>query len=145
MSFDRTIGWARQGFEHPAPWAESVPDDWADTMLHFTSSEAAPVLNDVGGFSGSATPSDTATLQGRAELVAESGLAIEAGGAPYTRRYYRLFVPLPLPTGAVMPDPGQRVWFLDALGRTIDVAINHVDVYGSSTADHLEITTEDVE
>jgi hypothetical protein len=143
VTIDRTLSWARRGFDHPSPWGESVPDDWADTEFHFYTNVVNPTPNAVGGLSGLDSEELVATLRGRAELVQASGVLVEAG-APLLRRYYNLFIALPLPDGQAMPNKGHRVWWDDALGRKVDVAVDIVDV-PQNIVDHLEIRTEEVE
>ena len=143
MTIDRTRSWTRRGLTHPSPWGRSIPDQWASTELHFYSRVRAPNNNTIGGQGGRSVAEEYLTVWGHAELVVESGLQSSDGGTATDRRFYDVFLDLPLPPGATIPRKGDRLWFNDGLANKIDVAIVYVDLPEGSV-DHLEIRTEDI-
>lgn len=142
---DLDHGWTRSPLTDPYPWGASLPDEWMSVELNFyrmTSSTA----NDIGGFKGSGVASNYLIINGHAELLTDAGMPdigqVQAVGA-FIARHYEIIMPIPSNLSTV-PLKGDRVWWYDAIGRRIDVALRSVDV-PEGLADHIEISSDEFE
>jgi len=134
--------WARSGLSDPPPFGESLPPEWLDVELNFYRRTGGS-QNDIGGFKGTAAPVNFLVILGHMDLEVDSGLLNEQELGIFVRRHYvgQCLIPDDL---ANLPRKGDRVWWIDPLGRRIDVAIRSVDS-PEGLRDHLEIESEEFE
>lgn len=134
--------WTRRGWGNPTPrWGESIPRLWADTELHFYRREVAG--NGIGGFNAG-VPGDLLVIWAHVEIeevLYGRDLIASEGLTTLERRRYALYFAVPAVAEAT-PRKGDRVWFIDALGTRVDLAVRGVDT-PENVGDHIEVTTED--
>ena len=147
-------GWTRSPLTDPPPWGESLPDEWLDVELNFYR-RTGGTANTIGGFQGRGTNQNYLICHGKAEMETDTDVITTSGGGggevgSFKTRHYTIFVRTESVRvdGAVshdlLPKKGDRVWWYDAIGRRIDVAIHSVDI-PEGLADHIEIISEDIE
>lgn len=130
--------WLRRGIVSPAPWARSVPDVWADTLVTFARYLAAE--NDFGGFGRGASLSwDLYCVVG---LQTETGITT-GDTVARVRRYYEVICDMPDDVD-LLPRKGDRMIFTDPAGRVRDMPIKSADL-PENLADHVEIQSEEFE
>lgn len=142
MTLNRS--WLRRGLTSPAPWAKSVPDLHAETLVTFYRTGSAD--NGFGGFGRDGATITFLETNCNVSLMTESGLTNDRetlGGI--VRRFYDVLMDIPEDFDFdLLPRKGDRMTFTDAAGRRVDVAIARCDL-PEGLADHVEIESVEFE
>jgi hypothetical protein len=134
--------WPRVGLSSVPDWAASLPPEWLDVELNFYR-ETAGGANTIGGFKGHGAKDNYLVTPGHVDLQTDSGFENDLTSGILIRRHYEGVFPVPADLSKV-PKKGDRVWWIDALGRRIDTPLRQVDS-PEGLRDHLEFESEEFE
>ncbi len=135
--------WHRKALERPAPWARAMRPIETETLVTFY----RPGASVEDGFGGWSVGEDAQfSIVVHLEMQRDSQ-PTGSGGEPgdtLRKRRWVMYVPLPLDP-EMIPRTGDRVAFRDQLDRPYDVPVRTAPWVPDGLADHLVVTTEDLE
>jgi hypothetical protein len=145
---DRDRSWLTRGYFNPAPWARTIAPLVAETEVTFY--RETRTKNDMGGFTGEVATDPYLVAMCHVEVEETSPYRTAATAlAPIQTRHFSVLLPIEWLGIPIQPDlipqKGDRVAFVDALGRQIDTPINTTPEDPVNALDHLELQTDEFE
>lgn len=142
----KQASWLTRGYYSAAPWARVPGPLVTETVVTFY--RITRTKNSMGGFTGGSTGPAYFTAWCHVEIEESRAYANATAGdaiAPLQTRHYLIILPVSALGGdtTLLPARGDRVQFVDAVGRRIDMPINSTPEIPANVAEFIEITTDE--